>query len=176
MLRTYLVCREKQANGTWQKHTVYWQQRSCYLNVWVVTEVKQCHWARSPNLGSPTCFWPLRNRESTGQNLKNDALLWPSAVSQLTALMVRKYRRQAGTLHRDRWHKRIDCLTLSPCWQACLVCFIQQISARNCSLLQPQLRGRAYSEGFRKRVRKCGTVGLKTLGTNRWCLDLPCTK
>jgi hypothetical protein len=23
MLRTYLVCREKQANGTWEKHTVY---------------------------------------------------------------------------------------------------------------------------------------------------------
>jgi hypothetical protein len=23
MLRTYLVCREKQANSTWEKHTVY---------------------------------------------------------------------------------------------------------------------------------------------------------
>jgi hypothetical protein len=32
--------REKQANGTWEKHTVYQQQRSYYLNVWVVTEEK----------------------------------------------------------------------------------------------------------------------------------------
>jgi hypothetical protein len=49
MLRTYLVCREKQerererekqANDMWEKHTVYWQQRSYYLNVWVVTEAK----------------------------------------------------------------------------------------------------------------------------------------
>jgi hypothetical protein len=70
MLRTYLVCREKrererdkQANGTWEMHTVYWQQRSCYLNVWVVTEAKQCHCACSPILGSPNCVWPLRNRE-----------------------------------------------------------------------------------------------------------------
>jgi hypothetical protein len=23
MLRTHLVCREKQANGTWEQHTVY---------------------------------------------------------------------------------------------------------------------------------------------------------
>jgi hypothetical protein len=35
MLRTYLVCREKQANDTWKKHTVYY-----YLNVWAVTESK----------------------------------------------------------------------------------------------------------------------------------------
>jgi hypothetical protein len=45
MLRMYLFCIEKQANGTWQKHSVYWQQRSYYLNVWVVTEAKQCHCA-----------------------------------------------------------------------------------------------------------------------------------
>jgi hypothetical protein len=64
--------REKLANGTWEKHTVYWQQRSYYLNVRVATEATWCHCSCSPILGSQNCVWPLRNREPTGQNLPSD--------------------------------------------------------------------------------------------------------
>jgi hypothetical protein len=45
------------------EHTVYSQQRSYYLNVWVVTGAEQCHCAYTQMLGSPACVWPLRNRE-----------------------------------------------------------------------------------------------------------------
>jgi hypothetical protein len=72
MLRTYLVCREKQANGTWEKHTVYWQQRSCYLNIWIVTEAKQCHcatenhWPKSAVRPIFTSFLPAWTRHENG--------------------------------------------------------------------------------------------------------------
>jgi hypothetical protein len=46
-------------------------KRSYYLNVWVVTEAKQRHCACLPILGSPTCVWPLRNRDPPARILRS---------------------------------------------------------------------------------------------------------
>jgi hypothetical protein len=77
MLRNFLVCRqtdrerERHANGAWEKYTVYWQQRSYYLNVRVVRgKIVSQRMPTNPRVADLRLT--TAQQRSTGQNLPSD--------------------------------------------------------------------------------------------------------
>jgi hypothetical protein len=72
MLRTYLVCREKQANGTWEKHTIVLttgillpQGLSCYCG-------KIVSLSMLTNLRFADLRLNIAQQRPTGQNLQSN--------------------------------------------------------------------------------------------------------
>jgi hypothetical protein len=87
MLRIYLVCREKQANGTWEKYTVYCNSdpvtSTSELSVRQKVSLRMLTNFKLPDLHLTTA-----QQKTTGQNLPFDLYVSTTALSERCFLLI----------------------------------------------------------------------------------------